>query len=78
MSRMLKNIKKLVENKHDRDVGIAMRIIEDVVEPLMYTMAVNISKHPNKSRRQIIGELKKGMEGEAYYEMEDKILAIIR
>lgn len=63
--------------KHDKLSKLSMSIIENAIEPLMNTMAENIAQHPNKSRRQIIGELKKGMNGEAYYELEDKIISII-
>lgn len=65
------------KSKHDKLVGTAMAIIEHAIEPLMNTMAQNIADNPYKSRRQIIYELRKGMNGEAYYELEDKIMSII-
>lgn len=63
--------------KHQKLIHFSVDIIEQAIEPLMDTMAQNIADHPNKSRRQIIGELRKGMNGESYYELEDKIINII-
>jgi len=63
--------------KHDKLIHFAVAIIENAIEPLMYGIAEDIAGHKYMSRRQIIGKLKKGMENEEYYELEDKIINII-
>lgn len=44
----------------------------------MNTMAENIKNNPKHTKKDIIKELQLGMNGEAYYEMEDKIVNIIK
>lgn len=56
----------------------AIRIIEEIVEPLMGLMATNIRHNKKATIKSILKELELGMEGEAYYEMEDAIVEVLK
>ena len=61
-----------------KKTACAIHIIEEVVEELMGNMAEDIRFHREYDRSDIIKELERGMEGEAYYEMEDKIISLLK